>query len=188
MITIATKDLQKFQRAIGHIKGAVPKALSAAMNRAIRSGRTELSKHTRAAWTLKQKDLYATLTIKNASAGNLAASIESKHSGMLKLYQFNVRPKGVQRRRDKRTLHATVRTGGGGTLGRAFIAQMKSGHVGAFARKTNKRNPLKELHTISAPIMISQPEVGEPTHKAIVETYQKRSDHEIGRVLAAANK
>jgi minor tail protein Z (GPZ) len=185
MITIAGKDMAKFQRALGHIKGGVGKAVSAAMNRAIRSGRTELGRHTRAAWAIKQKQLYATLKINNASPGNLAASIESRHSGMLKLHEFT-KPKGV--RKNPATLRATVRVTGGGGLGRAFVAQMKSGHIGLFARTTEKRHPIQELKTVSAPIMISQADVGEPTEKAIVLAYQKRSDHEIGRLLRSANQ
>jgi hypothetical protein len=184
MITIDAKELRKFDKALGHIKGGTPKAVSAAMNRAIRSGRTELGKHTRAAFTIKQKDLYATLKFNNANPGNLNASIESRHSGMLPLYDFNVRPKS--RRKKPTLLSANVRTGGGGTLGRAFVATMASGHTGVFARTGAKRHPIKELKTISAPIMVSQPDVGTPTRDAIAKAYEKRADHEINRLLREA--
>src|SRR5260221_12705045 len=97
MITISSRDLEKFQRVIGHIKGAVPKAVSAAMNRAIHRGRPELSKATRAALTIRQKDLFSPLSVKTASPGNLNASLQRRHPGMLPLCDFNARPNGGQR-------------------------------------------------------------------------------------------
>src|SRR5260221_12777289 len=111
MITISSRDLEKFQRVIGHIKGAVPKAVSAALNRALHRGRTELSKATRAAFTIRQKDLFSTLSVKSACPANLNASLVSRHPGMWPLYDFNVRPKGLERRREQGVLASPVRTG-----------------------------------------------------------------------------
>lgn len=116
---------------------------------------------------------------KNAGGGAMEAGIESRFSGMLPLAQFNIRPRA--RRKKRMALTANVRTGGGGTLGRAFWGAGK-----VLARRGPGRYPLSELKTISAPIMVSQPDVSEPATKAIAEAYEKRADHEIGRLLAEA--
>ena len=192
MITVEAGDLHKTAKALAHIKGATPKALALAMNRAIKKGRTELSKETRKIYTIKQKDLYSTLTLQNASGGSLGAEIRSRYSGMLKLYDFKVAPRGVQRR-GRRPVTATVRVGGGGTMAGGFVARMPTGHLGVFIRSSGSRMPSKpwkesinELHTISAPIMVSQPEVEGPTQEAIQAEFSKRLDHEIKRVLKGA--
>lgn len=204
-MVIDAKQLAKAQKTLGRIHKGAPKALSLAMNRTVKAGRTEISKQTRAVYTIKQKDLYGTLKVNYSSAGNMRAEIRSKHSGMLSLYDFKVTPKGIN---SGRTLNASVKVGGGGTLGRAFVAQMKSGHVGVFARVPRKRTffqrvvsfvrgrgpdprrsgrlPIRELPTISAPIMISQSNVAEPAMERMQEVFSKRLDHEMGRLLTNA--
>jgi Prophage minor tail protein Z (GPZ) len=182
-MVIDSKSLAKAQKTLGRISKGAPKALSLAMNRTVRAGRTEVSKQTRAVYSIKQKDLYSTLSVNFASAGSMRAEIRSKHSGMLPLFDFKVSPKRIN---SGRMLTASVRVGGGGSLGRAFIGQMKSGHVGVFARRGSKRLPIVEDRTISAPIMISQAHVAEPAMERMQEVFSKRLDHEIGRLLAAA--
>jgi hypothetical protein len=184
MIVIDAKALQKHTRALATIEKGVPRALSAAMNRTVRQGRTEVSRQTRAIYLITQAKLYATLTIKNAGAGDLSAEIRSRHSGMLPLYDFKVSPKRPGGRR--RPVHASVKKSGGGTLGRAFIADM-GGHTGVFARTTSSRLPVRELRTISAPIMVGQPEVAEPAIETMQEVFARRMDHEASRLLASGH-
>jgi hypothetical protein len=182
-MVIDSKSLAKAHKTLSRIQGGAPKALSAAMNRTVRAGRTEVSKQTRAAYTIKQKDLYSTLSVNFASAGNMRAEIRSRFSGMLPLFDFKVTPRRIN---SGRVLTASVKVGGGGSLGRAFIGQMKSGHVGVFARRGPSRLAIVEARTISAPIMISQAHVVEPAIERMQEVFSKRLDHEMGRLLANA--
>jgi hypothetical protein len=183
MIVIDTRELARVRRRLGKVKGGANKALSQAINRTVRSGRTELSRGVRAVYLIKQKDLYSTLKIRNASPGNLGAEIRSTYSGMLKLYDFKVSPKTPN---SGQRVHAQVRVGGGGSISDGFIGQMASGHIGVFRRSGPSRLPVQELRTISAPIMISQADVSEPVGQKMDETFKKRIDHEISRLLAGA--
>ena len=179
-VAIDAKALKRHARRLDKIKGGAPKAMSLALNRTVRSGKTEVSKQARAIYLIKKRDLDATISTRTAG---MRAEVRSKHVGMLPLYDFQVKPK---RAFSGRLLHEAVKKGGGGTLGRAFVGQMKSGHAGVFARATDKRLPIRELWAISAPIMISQEPVAEPAMEKMNEVFQKRMDHEIGRLLASA--
>jgi hypothetical protein len=147
------------------------------MNRGVKSGLTAVSKGVREKFLISKGHLDSTFTQKFASAGDLRGEIRSKHTGMLPLADFRVRPKTRPKR--ARALTATVRKGGGGTLGRAFWGK---GMV--LARSTDSAYPLVGLFAISAPIMVSQADVGEPAHDRIVEIFDKRLDHEMSRLMA----
>jgi hypothetical protein len=179
-VVIDTKALKRHARRLDKIKGGAPKAITSALARTMRSGKTEVSKQARAIYLIKKGNLDATIATRHAG---MRAEVRSKHTGMLPLYDFKVTPRRLDPRK-RRTLHATVKKGGGGPLGRAFIGFFYSGHVGVFARATNKRLPIRELRAISAPIMISQEPVAEPAMEKMNEVFQKRIDHEINRLLA----
>jgi hypothetical protein len=183
MIVINTHELARVRRKLDKVKGGANKALARAMNRTVRAGRTELSRGVRAVYLIKQKDLYSTLKIRNASPGNLSAEIRSSYTGMLKLFDFKVSPRNPSR---KATVHAQVRVDGGGSISSGFIGQMASGHIGVFMRRGSNRLPIRELRTISAPIMISQADVSEPVGRKMDETFKKRIDHEVSRLLQEA--
>jgi hypothetical protein len=147
----------------------------------MKAGRTEIGRQTREVYLIKQKDLYSTLSMK---LSGMTGEIRSRYSGMLPLWDFKVSPRRSGGRR--RPVHATVKKGGGGTLGRAFVGGMASGHVGVFARTGSSRLPVRELRTISAPIMMSQAEVAEPAMEKMAEVFDRRMDHEANRLLASA--
>jgi hypothetical protein len=183
MIIVDTRQLRAVEKRLGRVKDRAPKAISLAMNRTIRAGRTELGRGVRAAYLIKQSDVYATLSMRFASAGGMKAELRSKFSGMLPLIKFKVRPKQPGSRRP---VHAQVKVGGGGTINRAFVPRMPTGYVGVFRRQGTGRFPIKELRTISVPIMVGQAEVKEPVGNKMAETFQKRIEHEIGRILKSA--
>jgi hypothetical protein len=176
-VSIDTKGLEKYRKALAQIETGAGPAIARAMNRAVKSGLTAVSKGVREKFLIGKGALDSTFTQKYASGGDLRAEIRSKHPGMLRISEFRVRPKSRPKR--ARALTATVRKGGGGSLGRAFWAK---GRI--FARKTESAYPLEELFAISAPIMISQSDVGEPAHDRIVEIFDKRVDYEMGRLMA----
>ena len=173
-IQVIATQLARLTKAIGHIKDGVPKAVRPAVWRALELGRTEIKREVRKAYVVKAGLINVRLQMEGM---NGTASVE--HPGMLKLYDMKLNPKGVQTRKQKKPVFAQVKVGGGGTMPGAFVAQMQSGHVGVFIRQAGAgRNPINELHTISPPIMASQPAVGPAVNK--------RMDHELRRVLASA--
>ena len=176
-ISVNTAGLEKYRKALASIETGAKPAIARAMNRGVKSGLTAVSKGVREKYLISKGHLDGTFSQKYASGGDLRAEIRSKHTGMLRLSDFRVRPKARPKR--AKALTATVRKGQGGTLGRAFWAK---GRI--FARTGDTSYPLKELFGVSAPIMVSQSDVGEPAHDRIVEIFDKRLDYEMGRLMA----
>jgi Prophage minor tail protein Z (GPZ) len=180
-ITIDPRQLNKLQNALGHIKGGVPNALSGAINRTLRKGRTTIRREIRKEYVIKQKDI--PIKIHSASRATLSGEIVIKDTMML-LGKFRVSPIGVQRRATKRTVHAQVKVGGGGDIPHAFMTGLA--YPGPFVRKGTPRLPIRALLSISAPIMASQPTVGQAANKAMGDSMAVEIDRNIKRVLAQA--
>lgn len=172
-IKLDTTALERHQRALSKIEGGTEKAGARALRRSMEQGRTALGREVRRVYLIKQSDFYSTLTLRTKG---MVGEISSKYSGMLRLDDFKVRP-GTR----TRPAWGQVKKGGGGTLGRAFVFGGRT-----FARKTQARLPIERLQSISGPIMASQPGVAEPAREKMAESFEKRLDHEIKRLLATA--
>jgi hypothetical protein len=177
-LSINAAQLAKLEKALAHIKNGVPKALSPSINRALNKGRTEIRREIRKQYLIKQKDI--PIRVVGSTQSTLGGAIIIQQ-GMIDLAKFRITPHGFQRGRTKKPIHAQVRVGGGGTIGRAFWLPPD-----VYARKGAARLPIKKLLTISAAIMASQPAVGPAANKAMGDTLDKEIDRNIKRVMASA--
>jgi hypothetical protein len=176
---IDTRELKNLHRALDGIVQGVPKALAPAINRALATGRTTVKREIRKEYLIKAKDI--PLTVHRATFGNLNGSIRVK-DGMLDITKFKYRPKGVQRRKNKKPLFVQVKRSGGGIVQRGFVSGL-----GPFQRRSAApRLPIRRILTIGAPIMATQPAVGPAANKAMGDALAKRLDHEMKRVMASA--
>jgi hypothetical protein len=183
-LTIDTKQMQRLERAIGHIQGGVPKAVAGAINRTLNKGRTEAKREIRKIYEIKAKDI--AIRVRGASAARQKGEIRIE-GGMKKLIEFKVRPKTLARKGGRRRIiTATVRRGKGGAIPRGFIAKMSSGHIGVFTRAGKERLPIGERLSIGSPIMATQPTVGPAVNKAMGDSLAKHMDQQINRVLKGA--
>lgn len=160
----------------------VDKAAKAAINKALSKGRTEVSTQIRKKWNIKKKDLDKKLTIKKANGTYLSGSFLARSRPISTTYygakQFT--PHGVANRAGKKTRKR--KTGKSGVFTQilrngkkthqphAFIAKMKSGHIGVFERVNKKRLKIREYNTITIASMFGQKEVYEPALKKIEQT------------------
>ena len=96
------------------------------------------------------------------------------------LYKFKVTPKapGI-----KKQVTAAVKKGGGTAFENAFIAQMKSGHIGVFERETSKRFPIEEKMGLAMAQMVGNTNVMTELEKEAQKTVDERIVHEIDRLL-----
>ena len=182
-LTLDSKGMAAIERKLSVVHKDAPKAISRAINRAIKAGATDVSKNVRAQFLIPKGKLDATFHFKNSTPGDLHGAIDSIYGGMLPASDFKLTPKSPNPRRP-RPVRLTVKKGGGGTISRAFIAQMQSGHTNAFRREGTARLPIKALYTISAPIMVGVAEVAEPAMDRMQEIFDRRLDHEMDRLLA----
>jgi hypothetical protein len=183
MVTLNAMQLRKLERALGHIKGGVQKAMAGAINRTLNKGRTEVKREIRKIYEIKAKDIPVRVRGANVAQPKGEIIIRDK---MLDLNKFKVQPKGVQRLRKKRMIKATVRRGKGGFIPHGFVAGVPSGYIGPFTRVGKARLPIRKRIAIGAPIMASQPNVGPAVNKAMGDTLAKAMDQQIKRVMAGA--
>jgi hypothetical protein len=188
MLTISGASIQKAYKALANIKDGAPRALSRGINDALKRGATIVKREIRKAYLIKYRDV--PIETRLSDPGSLAGSLEVRHAGMLKLYDFKVSPRGVQKRAKKSPITGKVRVDGGGVISHGFIARMSSGHVGAFVRDSTKKMPskpwkdqIKELHTINAAIMVGGERVAPLVEEGVQEHFEKRIDHHIKFLL-----
>ena len=124
----------------GPLKRAVVKALRKAGATALRDMRSEANKRIRARKRIKPKYISRAITLRRAKGSSIAtmewAVNVSGEPVPLVAYPARQTRKGVtvEVNRGKRTL-----------IPGAFIATMKSGHVGVFKRRGPERLPIDEL-------------------------------------------
>lgn len=171
-------ELKKLQKALGDIKNGVPKALAPAINRALAKGQTTIKKEIRKIYLIKAKDIPT--KIHRATFTSLSGHIVIKQ-GMLDASKFRFTPKFRSKR--NRPLFVQVKKGGGGVVKRGFVTNAGE----PFQRRSfAPRLPIRKILVIGAPIMASQPNVGPAATKEMGDTFAKRVDHEINRVMASA--
>lgn len=115
---------------------AVTTALVRALNRGITSGRATMAKLIAADTGLKSSTIKSAMKLQKATSALPQASLGAGLT-RIPLYQFQARQtrRGVSYRLP----------GSRGRNEHAFIAQMATGHVGVFMRRTKRRLPIKEL-------------------------------------------
>ena len=97
---------------------------------------------------------------------------------VIPLLKFNTRVNG-----SGQVVTQVKRSGSAETLNRAFSASME-GHRGVYERVGASRFPVRELYGPATPQMIySNEAVTDAVEEKMAETYEKRIDHEILRIL-----
>lgn len=183
MIDLTVQQLEKAERALEHIPGAVPRAAANAINRAADSAKTEAARKVRETYYIKHGDVLSTIKIYGASAGDLSATVISRGS-VIALTKFRVTPRQPQPKK-RRTVIVRVKKGEGGPIQGAFIAGMNSGHVNVFNRIGKSRLPIVGRYGPSVPQMIGSDDVRIWVEDKSRERLESRLDHEISRILGA---
>ena len=169
-------SLDRVVTLLGSIPGAVPKASGAALKRAGETARTHAGRLAAAEYHISA----------GAFAGNSKQTVKSSDTGMtvkfagrvLSLMTFHVRYS-----RGGLMFAKVKRSSGGGTLRHVFTANLGGG-LGAFERVGKSRFPLSKKHGPSTAHMMQNENVSEEMGKIIGETYNKRIEHEITRILS----
>lgn len=113
------------------------------------------------------------------SAGGVTSMTVSFAGSVIPLLTFNTRYS-----RGGGLMFAQVkRGGGGGTLRHVFTANI-GGRLGAFERKGKSRFPVEGKYGPSTAHMMQNEKVTEEMSKTIEETYDRRIEHEITRILS----
>lgn len=183
MIEITSEQIEKVHLLLNNIPRGAEKALSNVVNRANTTIKSEVIKGITSVYSISQTNIRAETNIKmrtqNTGEGIIGTVLFAGHK--LPLYRFNVSPKKPSQ--NSMVKASLMKSNSQTPFEHAFIAEMKSGHVGVFKRDTRKRLPVTEYMGLSTAQMAGNSIVLEKVEEAAQETINKRIEHEISRIL-----
>lgn len=180
-VDIDDNVLDKATRLLAGIKGGVYKAVGSALTRAAASGKTAAKKPVTKEYAISQSEfLSRTKNINHfvRESGGGISVVFGFRGNVIPLMKFSTRVNS-----SGQVVTQVKRSGSAETLDRAFSAQM-GGHRGIYERIGPNRFPVEELYGPATPqMMYSNEAVTDEIERKVAETYEKRIDHEILRVL-----
>ena len=181
VVDIAEDSLDKATRLLAGINGGVYKAVGSALTRAAAAGKTAAKQPVTKEYTISQSEFLArTRNINHfvrESSGGISV-VFGFRGNVIPLMKFNTRVNG-----SGQIVTQVKRSGSAETLNLAFSAQM-GGHKGIYERVGIKRFPVEELYGPATPqMMYSNEEVTDEIECKVADTYEKRIDHKILRIL-----
>jgi len=178
---VVEEDLDRVSALLAGVKGGVYQAVGSALKRAADTGKTAVKKAITQEYTISQSEfLHQTRNYNHFTReddGSLTVSFG--YAGyVIPLLRFNTSVGN-----DGRIVTQVKRSNPSETLDHAFSAQMGQ-HRGVYEREGESRLPVKEFFGPSTPqMMYSDEDVLDEMEAKMTETYEKRIDHEILRVL-----
>ena len=180
-VDIAEDSLDRVTKLLAGISGGVYKAVGSALNRAAAAGKTAAKQPVTREYSISQSEfLSQTRNINHfvRDTGGGLTVVFGFRGNVIPLMKFNTRVNN-----SGQVVTQVKRSGAAATLDRAFTAQM-GGHRGVYERVGVKRFPVEELYGPATPqMMYSNEEVMDEIEAKMAETYEKRIDHEILRIL-----
>lgn len=181
VVDIAEDSLDRATKLLAGINGGLYKAVGGALSRAASSAKTAVKKPVTEDYAISQGEFLArTKNINHFTreAGGEISVVFGFVGSVIPLTKFNTRVD-----RAGRVTTQVKRSGAATVLEHAFRAQM-GGHTGIYEREGPERVPVHELYgPATTQMMYSDEHVTDTAEAAMVETFNKRLDHEIDRLL-----
>ena len=183
-ITVSTGKADSIERAKNMLAGVdkgFRNALGASLRRTVTSTKAYAAKKIRSEYYVSSGDFKRfTHTHSKIGSSNGETDLSVEFYGYhIPLLKFDTRVS-----KDGRVSTRVKRASTRETLNHAFFSTMKNGHTGLYERETDERLPIREFFGPSTPQMMSyNDEVREDIAKHQEETFEKRLDHEVTRIL-----
>ena len=203
---VSPEILADAEQRLAEFPGGVEVAMKRAMTRATAHLRTNSTREIRKKYDISRKNIRAEQNIKTSY--RYFNGIEAKISfrgNKIPLFRYGgASPSQPTVNPDKtvmaivngnlRPVHPGVAAAGHQlvstsptTFSRAFVAQMKSGHIGIFER-TGRKTPtgdaeIRELMGSSVPQMVGGEEVAESLTNQAMEKFEERLTHEVDAIV-----
>ena len=139
VVEINEADLKNIRQRLGELQDEAPSAMASALNRTATKMKNKAAKLADARYNITEAEVKGTMKVKRASKQKLAAAVVSR-GPVISLSKFQVDPDwAVARGRPAPSAYKASVKKGPATKPldqnpKAFIAVMKSGHKGVFAR------------------------------------------------------
>ena len=177
---IGENSLERINKLLHNIPGGTYKVVSSALRRAGDTAKTRAGQFAAAEYTINKGDFMRKTNVKThvkSEIGGLLSMSISFSGTVLPLLTFN-----TSYSRDGRLQTQVKRNGGTSTLQNVFTARV-FGPIAVFERIGSTRFPIEQKYGPSTGHMMRNEEVIEKMDEAIRDTYEKRIEHEILRVL-----
>ena len=156
-VTIDVKGLKEGLAKIDALVVGTQKSTAKAINKALPKIKKAVVDRVNEEYLVTKSNINKTIKVDKAGM-TLSAFIRSK-GRPIALTKFRVTPKRPPRRKGRTVIAQVMRSGGGGAIPNAFIARMRSGHVGAMYRKGADRYPIGQFHGPSVPSMLGNAKI-----------------------------
>ncbi len=181
IVDVAEEGLSHVQKVLAGIEGGWQKAVGSALSRAASSGKTAAKGAVAEEYVISQSDFLRETRNLNHFVRTSDGGVEVVFGfagNVIPLMRFDTRVDGS----GNVTTHVK-RNSARQVLDHAFRAQMGA-HTGVYERIGPDRFPVRELYGPATPqMMYSNEEVMDKVEEKMAETYEKRIDHEILRIL-----
>lgn len=181
VITIDGVDIRKVEFRLGQMAKKAPDVVTRALNRAVESARAAAVQEIRQTYVVKAKEVRGTMRVIKASRKTLSAQLRSR-GNLIPLDHFKYKPKQPRPKNPPKVLQVQVKKAGGyKDLLHAFVADINGPKI--WQRVGKARLPIRRLMGPAVPQMLGQDNVRAKVLEKALETYKKRLDHEINRML-----
>ncbi len=177
---VGGRSLERANKLLAGIPGGAFKAAYASLKRAGDTAKTKAGQFAAAEYTINKGTFMSNVNMKSQLSGSSGgvASMSINYAGnVLPLLTFNTKYS-----RDGHVQTQVKRNGGAASLQHAFVANI-FGTVAVFERVGAPRFPVEQKYGPSTAHMMQNDHVIEAMDETIRETYEKRMEHEIARVL-----
>lgn len=187
MIEIDASALNRAEELLQGMPGAAKKAAASAARKTIRGAKKDAAQKVRERYTTKAANVNRTFSF-ISRLSSMSFGFQSK-GRVNDLAYFKHTPRSVPKRRPPQGqyLYSQVVKGEGGTIAHAFLAKMKSGHVGIFQRAQHGGSkaslPIEKMAGPSTPQMLGSPTVSAFVQKRMEERLAINVDHEVNAFL-----
>jgi len=186
-IEIDTRELDRAAQMLRGLPGAIEKVSKKAVRAATKGVKREAVGKITERYTIAKRRVSPTMRVTYKGAG----AVFSSRGPVNDLSYFKHTPRSVPKRRPPagQYLYSQVVNGQGGTIAHAFLAKMRSGHVGVFHRTAgNASLPIKKLAGPSTPQMLGSPSVSEYLEQRIAERLSTALEAETDAYLGGLAK
>ncbi|HOQ07210.1 MAG TPA: hypothetical protein PLP87_05295 [Clostridiales bacterium] len=177
---VGANSLSRINKILAGIPGGIWKASYAALKRAGDTAKTRAGQFAAEVYTINKGDfmkhVHQKTHIKSEAGGIVSMSI-TYAGNVLPLLTFNTKFS-----RNGLIQTQVKREGATAVLEHAFAARV-FGPIGVFERVTEKRFPIEQKFGPSTAHMMSSEQVVEKMDATVRETFERRLEHEITRVL-----
>mgnify|MGYP000199398628 CR=1 FL=1 len=137
MIEIDDKDLDRAAKMLEAFPGAIDKVSKKAVRAAVKGVKREAIDKITERYTIQKSRVGGTMRVSYQGAG----AVFSSRGPVNDLSYFKHNPRSVPKYRPPKGkyLYSQVVKGQGGTIAHAFLARMRSGHVGVFSACWSRR-------------------------------------------------